>query len=651
MKFKTNIYSATFYQFFIFLLFFWLTRVFFFLYNLPFFPDISFSYLIKIMFLGLPFDLSGALYFNLLFLLMRFLPAPFTYNRIYLKVTDWIYYITNSFAIVLNLGDSIFYQFNNSRLRFYTLMEYVKDSNFHGIIMRYFIDYWWAVLAGILYISFMIFLYKRVIIENTVKDISKVKLYTRKWVLFLILGFGVFLGIRGHLRPEHPIAIDDAIHGTKNNCDLNIVLNTPFSILRSSRKGNELKEYNFYTPGELDKIRTSLHSPNGSQNNKRSKKNIVIIILEGIGQMYLDSVNPIEEARGEGLMPFLDSLCNVSLVPVNTYATGKSSIGGTTAVIGGFPSFGNFKYMVSPYNANIIDSFSNILDVDGYNSVFYGGGNKGSVSLEATIHAFGITKFIDREKFGNDKYFDNYWGIFDHAMAKYIADDLSNTKEPFFAGWTTLSSHSPFIIPDYYGAHYKNKEQGVDRAVEYVDESLREFFDYAKTMKWYDNTIFIITSDHGTRDKRANHINRFTEPRIPMIIFAPDRSIKPQKITRVMAQYDLLPTVLSLINHSGAYVCMGNSLFDDDVPHYAINYIDNQFQIISEDLMVEFDAEKDVIGKVYDIKNDYLLRHPLESYDKSRVDSMHVYIKAFLQDYNHRMINNKMSIVTTSNSK
>lgn len=106
MKFKTNIYSATFYQFFIFLLFFWLTRVFFFLYNLPFFPDISFSYLIKIMFLGLPFDLSGALYFNLLFLLMRFLPAPFTYNRIYLKVTDWIYYIANSFAIVLNLGDS-----------------------------------------------------------------------------------------------------------------------------------------------------------------------------------------------------------------------------------------------------------------------------------------------------------------------------------------------------------------------------------------------------------------------------------------------------------------------------------------------------------------------------------------------------------------
>lgn len=530
-------------------------------------------------------------------------------------------------------------------------MEYVKDSNFHGIILRYFIDYWWAVIAGALYIGLMIFLYKLVLIKNTATGISKSRFYTRKCILFVILGFGIFLGIRGHLRPEHPIAIDDAIHGTKNNCDLNIVLNTPFSILRSSRKGNELKEYRFYSPEELDKIRTSIHLPEGNPNNQLNKKNVVVIILEGVGQMYLDSVNTVVEAKGESLMPFLDSLCTVSLVPVNTYATGKASIGGVTAVIGGFPSFGNFKFMVSPYNANKIDSFSNILDGEGYTSVFYGGGNKGSVSLEATIHAFGITKFIDREKFGNDEFFDNYWGIFDHAMAKYITEDLSHTQQPFFAGWTTLSSHSPFIIPDYYGANYKNKEQGVDRAVEYVDESLREFFNHAKTKEWYQNTIFIITSDHGTRDKRANHINKFTEPRIPMIIFAPDGSIKPQKITRVMAQYDLLPTTLSLINYNKPYINMGNSLFDNNVPHYAINYIDNQFQIISEDLLVEFDAEKDRIGKVYDIKTDYLLKHPLRDYDKSRVDSMHTYIKAFLQDYNHRMINNKMSIFTSSNSK
>ena len=599
------------------------------------------------MLLGVPFDLSAALYFNVLFILMRILPAQFTYNKVYLKVTDWIYYITNTLAIVLNLGDSIFYQFNNSRLRFYTLMEYVKDSNFWGIISGYFIDYWWAVIAGILYIGLMIFLYKRVRITNTSSYSSTVKLYVRKWAIFIITGFFVFLGIRGHLRLEHPVAIDDAIHGTKNNCDLNLVLNTPFSILRSSRKGNELHEYSFYTSDELNKIRTSIHLPNGNPDNNLTKKNIVIIILEGVGQMYLDSVNPIEEAKGEGLMPFMDSLCNVSLVPVNTYATGKASIGGTTAVIGGFPSFGNFKYMVSPYNANIIDSFSNILDKDGYSSVFYGGGNKGSVSLEATIHAFGINKFIDREKFGDDKYFDNNWGIFDHAMAKYIVNDLSNTKEPFFAGWTTLSSHSPFIIPEYYGANYKNKEQGVDRAMEYVDESLKEFFSYAKTKEWYNNTIFIITSDHGTRDKRANHINKYTEPRIPMIIFTPDGSIKPQKVMRVMAQYDILPTTLALINHDKPYISLGNNLFDDNVPHYAINYIDNLFQIISEDLLVEFDADKDMICNVYDIKKDYLLKQPLKNYDKSRVDSMHTYLRAFLQDYNHRMITNKMSISKT----
>ena len=80
----------------------------------------------------------------------------------------------------------------------------------------------------------------------------------------------------------------------------------------------------------------------------------------------------------------------------------------------------------------------------------------------------------------------------------------------------------------------------------YNDLMLKNFFNEVKNQDWYQNTIFIITSDHGLSINRDFPIH----PRnghIPFIIFSEliDTSIK---INKIVSQIDIMPTIIDLID-------------------------------------------------------------------------------------------------------
>lgn len=87
---------------------------------------------------------------------------------------------------------------------------------------------------------------------------------------------------------------------------------------------------------------------------------------------------------------------------------------------------------------------------------------------------------------------------------------------------------------------------------------------------------------------------------------------------------------------------MGNNLLDNKV-NYAINYIDNQFQVIGDKYLVQYDDKTDKVTGVYDIQTDYSLKYHLKNYDIKTVTEMQTYLKAFLQDYSIRMSENRLS--------
>ena len=116
MKIKTNIYWASIYQLSLPLIILWLSRIAFYLSNKEIIGEIPTQNLMDLMGHGISFDILPLIYFNLVWIILRFLPFDFTSNKIYLKISDILFFFTNTILLILNFGDIIYIRFNGARL-------------------------------------------------------------------------------------------------------------------------------------------------------------------------------------------------------------------------------------------------------------------------------------------------------------------------------------------------------------------------------------------------------------------------------------------------------------------------------------------------------------------------------------------------------
>ena len=552
MKIKTNIYWASIYQLSLPLIVLWLSRIAFYLSNKEIIGEIPTQNLMALMGHGISFDILPLIYFNLVWIILRFLPFDFTSNKIYLKISDILFFFTNTILLILNFGDIIYIRFNGARLRYTTLNELFNDDAIGNIFLSYMIEYWHAFFWGIITLIILFWLYNRVEITSSkiiFKKLKKLSRYTYRTLILLIAIGAIAIGIRGNITQGRPLRINDATLYVKNINEVNVLLNTPFCILRSisSDKDNIITPFHFFSEAELRQKRNSIHDQASSSPFNILEKNVMIICLEGIGQLLIDNLSPLDGEHKLHLTPFLDSLSKESLVCTNMHAIGRKTHGGNIAISGGFPEFEPFVYMKSAYMGNSFDSNANLLKNEGYQTPFYMGGSRGSYNIDEFARIAGFTQIRTRIDYNNDDDYDGTWGIYDHKMAEYINQDLSTIKTPFYAMWLTISSHSPFKTPSNWELEkYKNKETGILRSIEYADLSIRHFFREASKQPWYKNTIFIITADHGCRDFEVGSIyaNPYFMYQIPFIVYTPDKSITPQRIEdKVMSQIDINPTI------------------------------------------------------------------------------------------------------------
>lgn len=140
-RFYAGVLIATFYQFLVALVLLWITRFAFIAYNADSVDVHSFGEAFRLSLPGIRFDISAALYFNSLFILMRILPFGFVYNKVYLRVTNWIYYIVNALMLAINIGDIPYYRFTGARLRWTNILNITTDSEIGSIIAHYAASY------------------------------------------------------------------------------------------------------------------------------------------------------------------------------------------------------------------------------------------------------------------------------------------------------------------------------------------------------------------------------------------------------------------------------------------------------------------------------------------------------------------------------
>ena len=158
---------------------------------------------------------------------------------------------------------------------------------------------------------------------------------------------------------------------------------------------------------------------------------------------------------------------------------------------------------------------------------------------------------------------------------------------------------------------------------------------------WFKNTLFIITADHTNESVHKEFQNNFGSYCIPIIFYKPDSDLQGIK-NRIAQQIDIMPTVLSYLNYDEEYIAFGNNLFDDSYESFAFNTTGSTYQLFMKDHMLEMIENKPV--GLYNFKKDRFLNNNLIGKDTILQASLEEKLKAIIQTYNARLIDNDMVV-------
>jgi phosphoglycerol transferase MdoB-like AlkP superfamily enzyme len=606
------------------------------------FPGVTTSKLIYYTFTGLRFDTVAVLYANILYIFLLVLPFRFRRKKAFSIVADTIFYLSNIVLLVPNFADSAYYPFSLKRMTI-DIFKYISTGDDTANMMPQFIrDYWYVFVLWISAIFLLILISRRIRISNRYVMQTHAQYYlVQTFSMILFLGLTI-LGVRGGIQLK-PVGILSAAQYAPSE-ETAVVLNSAFTLIRSSdQKG--IQKVSFYKDDAAMKSFFNAeknYAISDSLGNRipMQKKNVFVIILESFSAEHIGALTHQEGNKNTDFTPFLDSLIKKSLV-FDGYANGKRSIEGIPAVLASLPTWMTEDFITSQYAANKFNSLASLLKVEGYNTAFFHGGKNGTMGFDAFCRSAGFDKYYGKNEYPNQADFDGSWGISDEPYLQYIAKTLNATSQPFLGAVFTLSSHHPYKVPAKYKNRFRKGPLEIQECIMYTDFALKEFFEKAATMPWYQNTIFVITADHTSEAKQPFYANRVGQYKIPIIFYQPEGG-KAGHLDMVAQQTDIMPSVLDMLHYPKPFIAFGNSVLRTEEPHFDLSYLNGNYQLIEGTFAWQTDHL--VSSALYDFGSDSLLKKNISISAKKTATDMDKMLKSIIQQYNNRVIENKLSI-------
>lgn len=670
----------------------------------------------RLLLAGTVFDTPGIFYLNVIWILLMLLPAHRkelhrSYQRIngYYLFCKWLFVIVNTIGIIANLADSVYFSFTMRRTTADVAAEFSNETNILKIFGNEIVNHWYLVILAILMIWAICKLYFSPRID--IRRQSLPRYYLLSTLFLIIAAVIVVSGIRGGFlnhwwqyliaiplayisyrllrdnfgksnaarigaaitglgaialvatapiggwrhRDIRPIALSNASAWTTHPTETALILNTPFSIIRSI--GNSpFVNPGYFADNESEKIFSPLHTPTSLQISmadslKTRRKNIVVIIIESFGREYIGGFNKELLGAGyKGYTPFTDSLMQHSVTFTNSFANGRKSIDAMPSILSGIPMFVK-PFILTPQALNKIPGIPTLLKEQGYTSAFFHGARTGSMGFDGFAKSIGFDSYFGREDFDRDTHdngesFDGYWAIWDEPFMQYYAEKMTELKQPFMTALFTASSHHPFRVPEKYAAKYPEEGLPIHKCIRYTDNSLREFFATARKQPWFNNTVFIITSDHTNQSDHAEYKSDIGGFSAPLIIYDPSGNIPAGRRNQVAQQTDILPMVMTLTGRKTPYLAYGCDPLTSEADTWAVNYLNGTYQYVRYGYVMQFDGKK--VTALYRL-GDYKMSHNLlpqagKNNLNATVGKMENELKAIIQSYMERMTENRLTV-------
>ena len=575
---------------------------------------------------GLLFDTSAIVYTNALWIVLMLLPWRMD------KPCKWLFMTVNGLALAMNLADSVYFQYTMRRTTSTVFSEFSNEGNLGSIFGTEFLNHWYLVL---LFAIIMFALWRLYAIPQ--------RHHKANLASFLIAIPLCIAGARGGFTAAvRPITLSNANQYAQRPTDAALILNTPFALLRTI----DINEFTipdyFDSEAEMAAIYTPIHNVSNADSTSFSKKNVVVLIIESFGREYIGALNrDLDGGRYKGYTPCVDSLIAHSITFRYSFCNGRKSIDGMPSILSSIPMFIE-PFFLTPASMNDYTGLAGILAEEGYQTAFFHGAQNGSMGFEAFAKKTGFQRYFGRTEYEaarGTSDFDGTWAIWDEPFFQYYAEEMSKMKQPFMTALFSASSHHPFAIPDKYKQQFPEEHLPIQKCIRYTDMALGKFFATARKQPWFQNTIFVLTSDHTNQSDHAEYQSDLGGFCSPIIIYDPSHP-EGRIEDKVAQQIDILPTVLGMLGYPKPYFAFGIDVLNTPADKtWAVNYLNGIYQYVRYGYVLQFDGTNS--KGIYKL-DDRIMQHNLigKVPQQSQMESE---LKAIIQQYMMRMTQNRLN--------
>jgi arylsulfatase A-like enzyme len=286
--------------------------------------------------------------------------------------------------------------------------------------------------------------------------------------------------------------------------------------------------------------------------DRTKKRNVVFIVLESHGRVSTTLGDPSLDTT-----PVMSQMAKSSLEARRAFTvvpnTTKSQV---TSNCGVAPPPDTTNSEARP-GGLASKCLARLLDEQGYDTAYFQSATRTFEKREKVVRGFGFNDFFAEENYKKTGFSPvNTLGYEDDIMVKPSLDWAKARKDkPFFLEYLTVTAHTKYVLPKGYPVkHYADDVKHNDylNAVRYQDRFVGKVIDGFKKAGLADNTIFVVTGDHGEafrqHGRRLHSDVIWTEGlQIPLLIKAPGRWQNGAKLDHTVQNMSILPTIVDLL--------------------------------------------------------------------------------------------------------
>lgn len=331
--------------------------------------------------------------------------------------------------------------------------------------------------------------------------------------------------------------------------------------------------------------------PNPEYFGMAKGRNVIYIHLESFQQFLIDYKLKVDDKEYE-VTPFLNSLYHSKETfafsnVFNQVKAGKTSDAETMIETGLF-GLNQGSFMVNYGGTNTQQAAPFILSKNGYNSSAVFHGNAGSFWNRNTAYKqWGYNYFFDASYFTKQNSSNSFqYGLNDKYMLKDSIKYLERLQQPFYTKFITVSNHYPYttsLSGDDLGFPIAKTQDetinGYFATANYLDSSIKAFFDYLKESGLYKNSIIVLYGDHygisnsrnpalapllGKNSETWSSYDNAMLQRVPYMVVIPGMD-KGGIIDTYGGEIDMLPTLEHLLGiESNKFLQVGQDMLSPE---------------------------------------------------------------------------------------